>query len=219
MARKRRTGIYLTAGQILANPDYVQVLCDEIGLNLVVLSFSGELSQDVLDCSPFDGVPLSDACLHSLLIRHLDGDPVDPLEFDQVRASVGPSVHAGGDEQTFCRALDALRAAGVEVWMGASSWTHRRLMFCPSNEEVNAWYAALYTHLATQYDVDGLDVTHARYPMGSFPRGLFSCTCDACAAEAEARGFAQGGNRRWIALDVFELSRRPAWAEQNVLLA
>jgi len=38
-------------------------------------------------------------------------------------------------------------------------------------------------------------------------------------ADAEARGFAQGGNRRWIALDLFELSRRPAWAEQNVLLA
>ena len=65
-------------------------------------------------------------------------------------------------------------------------------MFCPSNEGVNGWFAALYTHLATQYEVDGLDITHARYPMGTFPRGLFSCTCDACTAEAAARGFDMG---------------------------
>lgn len=192
MSRKQRTGIYLTAPQILANPDYVTVLRDEIGLNLAIIGFSGELPQDVLDHSPFDGVPLSDACLHSLLIRHLDGDPVDPLEFDQVRGSVGPSVGARGDEQALRRALDMLGQAGVEVWMGAGSWTGRRLMYCPSHEGVNRWYEALYTHLATQYGADGLDITHARYPMGSFPRGLFSCTCDACAAEATARGLDMG---------------------------
>ena len=189
MEKKRRVGIYLTVPVVLEHPDYVALLRDEIGLNLAIIGFSGELPQKVLDRSPFDGVPLSDACLHTLVNRHLDGGVVDPLEFDQVRASVGPGVRAGGDERALQQSIEILRRAGVEVWMCGNSWTGRRLMFCPGNEGVNDWYEALYLHMATHYDVDGLDITHARYPMGSFPRGLFSCVCDACSREAAELGY------------------------------
>ena len=187
--KKPRTGIYLSARQVLDNPDYVPVLRDRIGLTLAIVSFSGELPAAVRQHSPFDGVPLSDACLHSLVNRHLDGSPVDPLEFDAVRRSVGPDVSAAGDDAQFRQAIDRLRQAGVEIWICAGSWTGRRLMFCPSHAGVNDWFAAYYTFLATAYGVDGVDVTHARYPMGSFPRGLFSCTCDRCAAAAARKGY------------------------------
>jgi hypothetical protein len=43
--------------------------------------------------------------------------------------------------------------------------------------------------LATQYELDALDITHFRYPMGSFPLGLFGCTCSACAATAGEMGY------------------------------
>jgi len=39
----------------------------------------------VLAESPYDRVPLSDECLHSIVAKYMDGEPVDPLEFDQVR--------------------------------------------------------------------------------------------------------------------------------------
>ena len=189
MEKPERTGVYLTTRQVLDHPDYVRMLCDRIGLNLAIISFDGGLDPGTVARSPFDGVPLSDECLHGVVARHLDGGPVDPLEFDWVRHSVGPAVRAGGDDETFRAALDRLRQSGVEIWICAGCWTERRLMFCPSNPGVQDWFAALYVDLATRYGVQGLDITHARYPMGSFPRGLCACTCGHCAQTAAAMGY------------------------------
>ena len=49
------TGIYLTTDEVLKYPDYVERLRDEIGLNTVVLSFTGQLSEEVLALSPYGG--------------------------------------------------------------------------------------------------------------------------------------------------------------------
>ena len=37
MEKKRRVGVYLAASVVSNNPDYVEVLRDEIGLNLAVV--------------------------------------------------------------------------------------------------------------------------------------------------------------------------------------
>ena len=47
------TGIYLTTDVVLKYPDYVTRLRDEIGLNTVVLDFSGELPEEVLALTPY----------------------------------------------------------------------------------------------------------------------------------------------------------------------
>ena len=183
------TGIYLTTKLIMDNLDYIKVLRDDIGLNLAIIGFSGQLPQVVNEKSPYDGVPLSDDCLHRLVARHMDGGLVDPLEFDRVRASIGPSVTVGGDDAMFRKCIDTAHQAGCDVWICGGSWTLRRLMFCPSNTLTNDWYESVYCHLASHYGVQGLDITHARFPMGSFPRGLFACTCDACENEANNMGY------------------------------
>lgn len=189
MGKRQRTGIYLRPEVIVRNPGYIEALQEKLGLNLVIIFFAGALPESVLAKSPFDGVPLSDACLEGLLIKHLDGEAVDPLEFENARACVGPSVRAKADETAVASAIDTLREAGVEIWMCGGCYTERRLMYCPSHPAVNDWYEAVFVHSVTAYDVDGLDVTHARYPMGSFPRGLFSCTCDHCRTRARALGY------------------------------
>ena len=74
-------------------------------------------------------------------------------------------------------AIAQLRRDGVDVWMCVGGWTGRNLMFCLSKAAVNEWLEALYVHVATSYDIEALDLTHARYPLCSFPRGLFSCFC------------------------------------------
>ena len=186
---KKRTGIYLSAPVVLKNPEYVRVLSAEIGLNLVVLSYTGEPSHQTLACSPFDEVPLSDSCLHALLSRHLDGGVLDPEEFDLARKSVGPAVGASGNDRDLHQALEILRQAGMEIWLCMGSWTGSSLMYCPSKAAVNDWFEALYVECATRYDVDGLDLTHARFPKCSVPRGLFACSCDDCAREASALGY------------------------------
>jgi hypothetical protein len=185
----RRVGIYLTAEIILRNPDYVNALRDRLGLNLVIIGFSGQLSKAMLAMSPFDGVPLSDACLHSLVGTHLDGQPVDTTEFELVRRSVGPSVRTGGDDAGFREAIQRVHDVGLEVWIGGGSWTERRLMLCPSQEPVNRWYEALNIYWATQYGIEGVNITHARYPMGSFPRGIGSCVCQECTRTAAEMGY------------------------------
>ncbi len=189
MAKRQRTGIYLRPEVIVRNPGYIEALQEKLGLNLVIIFFAGALPDSVLAKSPFDGVPLSDACLEGLLIKHLDGGVVDPLEFDNARSCVGPAVKATAEGTAVRSAVDALRKAGVEIWMCGGCYTERRLMYCPSNPAVNDWLEAVHVHSATAYDVDGLDVTHARYPMGSFPRGLFSCTCDHCRTRARELGY------------------------------
>ena len=189
MTRKPRTGIYLTSKIILSNPDYVKALRDKVGLNLVILGFSGELPDDVLKASPYDGTPPSDACLAGLVARHFDGKPVDQTELAQVRSSGGPSAGRGGSNADFRRAVQIAREAGCEIWICGGSWTLSSLMFCPSNKAVRDWYQTLYSYWSTTCGVDGIDITHARYPMASIPRGLGVCACDTCAARAGDLGY------------------------------
>ncbi len=221
MTHRRRVGVYLTTEAVLANPDYAALLRDRIGLNLAILSYSGAVSPSVARLSPFDGVPLSDACLRDVVIRHVDGESVDPREFDWVRQSCGPAVRVGGQDGPFEAALAILKGAGLEVWLCAGAWTERRLMFCPSHPGVNQWFEALYVDLAQRYGADGLDITHARYPMGSFARGLFACTCDRCAADARSRGYDHAAMVRSLAdaatrLAQTDLSRLAVVADRGI---
>ena len=183
------TGIYLTTDQVLKYPDYVTRLRDEIGLNTVVLDFSGELPQEVLALSPYASAPPTEEQLDELVLRHFDGRPVDPREYAQARALCGPGVSARGDDAAFRRAVAQLKNADLAVWTYGGAWTIRRLMFCPSRADVQDWLEAVCVYWATQYDLDALDITHFRYPMGSFPLGLFGCTCSSCQSAASDLGY------------------------------
>ena len=183
------TGIYLTAEEILEHPDYVTRLRDEIGLNAVVMGFTGELPDEVLAISPYNGKRPTEHELSQLVIRHFDGRSVDPREYRQAQALCGPGVSAGGDDAHFRKAVSQLKDAGLQVWGGGGAWTIRRLMFCPSQPEIQEWMEAVCVHWASQYGVDALDITHFRYPMGSFPLGLFGCTCDSCRSAAVDLGY------------------------------
>ena len=189
MDKKKRTGVYLSAQLVLDNPDYVEVLRDQIGLNLAIMGFSGTLPEEVLARSPFDAVPVSDECVAALYSRHLDGTPLQPEQEPSPRSMVGPAIHAGGDDDAYRKAIDLLRRAGLEVWMGFGSWTGSNMMFCPSKKPIDDWFEALYTYGASSHGVDGIDLTHARFPKCSLPRGLFACTCADCADEASAMGY------------------------------
>ncbi|MDE2742296.1 MAG: hypothetical protein OXI58_11965 [Gemmatimonadota bacterium] len=186
------TGIYLTTGEVLNYPDYVERLRDEIGLNTVVLSFTGQLSEKVLALSPYRGRTPTEEELGKLVIRHFDGQPIDPREYPQAQALCGPGVAAQGDDEAFRRAVGQLKEAGLNVWTYGGAWTIRRLMFCPSRQDVQDWIEAVCVYWVTQYDLDALDITHFRYPMGSFPLGLFGCTCSSCTAAAQELGYDMG---------------------------
>lgn len=183
------TGLYLTTDVVLKYPDYIERLRDEIGLNTAVLSFTGEMSEEVLALSPYGGRTPTDEELDELVLRHFDGRPVDPREYEQAKKQCGPGVSASGDDEMFRKAVGQLKDAGLQVWTYGGAWTIRRLMFCPSRADVQDWMEAACVYWATQYDLDALDITHFRYPMGSFPLGLFGCTCSSCATAADEMGY------------------------------
>ncbi len=183
------TGIYLTTNVVLEHPDYVTRLRDEIGLNTVVLGFTGEMSDEVMKLSPYGGKTPTDDQVVELILRHFDGRPVDPREYEQAQALCGPGVSAKGDDATFRKAVEQLRGAGLNVWTYGGAWTIRRLMFCPARPDTRDWLEAACVHWATEYELDALNITHFRYPMGSFPLGLFGCTCSHCRAEAGNLGY------------------------------
>ncbi len=183
------TGIYLTTDQVLNYPDYPQRLRDEIGLNTVVLSYGGQLPDQLLALSPYKGRTPDDKELAQLILRHFDGRPVDPQEYPQAQALCGPGVSAQGDEGKFIDAVEQLKKLDLKVWTYGGAWTIRRLMFCPSRADVQDWMEAVCVHWASQYGLDALDITHFRYPMGSFPLGLFGCTCSSCNQAAAEMGY------------------------------
>jgi hypothetical protein len=188
---QQTVGLYLDTATILNNPGYLEALQEQLGLNLVILGFSGQLPQHVLDLSPYDSLPPTDTGLQQLLARHIDGRP-SATSLESVRQTAGPHMHLGGSDAQLRQAIEQIQRLGIRVWLLGGGWTANDfdvVMFCPSKERINRWYEAVYTHMATQYGVDGVDITHARFPMTSFPRGMFLCTCEDCAAAADSLGF------------------------------
>jgi hypothetical protein len=183
------TGIYLTTNIVEEHPDYIRRMRDEIGLNTVVLGFTGEMPDEVMRLSPFGGKVPTDEELEKMILRHFDGRPVDPREYEQARNLCGPGVSAKGDDVAFKRVVDQLKAEGLDVWTYGGAWTIRRLMFCPSQAATQDWLEAACIHWATDYGLAALDITHFRYPMGSFPLGLFGCTCSSCKSAASDFGY------------------------------
>jgi hypothetical protein len=174
MSKKPRVGLYLSPSTIVNNPGYLEALREKIGLNWVIISFNGELPPEVLAASPFGGTPTPER-ISSLLAHHLDGKP-STTKLDSALKGVGPHVGADHNEAQLRQSIDMAHAAGLDVWLLAGMYTANDfdvLMYSPYLEQNNHWYETLYTHMATAYEIEGVDVTHARYPMTSYPRGLF----------------------------------------------
>jgi hypothetical protein len=191
MAKSARVGLYLDPEIIVRNPGYLEALRDGIGLNWIILTFNGELPPEVLAHSPYDNIPPSPERVRELIAHHLDGTPCTD-DLGVALRSVGPHVSTSTPEKDadMRRAIEMCHAAGLDVWFMAGMYTaHESLMFCPSNPENHAWYEAYYTHLATAYGVEGIDITHARYPKTSLPGGIFLCGCRHCTQAASELGF------------------------------
>jgi hypothetical protein len=174
MSKKPRVGLYLSSQIIVDNPGYLEALREKIGLDWVIIWFDGELPPEVLAASPLGSAPTPER-VRSLLAQHLDGQP-STTKLDSALRSVGPHLDAAQNEAQLRQAIAMSHAAGLEVWFCAGMYTandYDVLMYSPYLEENNQWYEAWYKHMATAYGVQGLDITHARYPMTSYPRGLF----------------------------------------------
>jgi hypothetical protein len=201
MPKAARVGLYLDPAIIVRNPGYLEALRDGIGLQWVILTFQGELPPEVLAHSPYDSVPPSPARVQQLIAYHLDGTPCTD-DLDVALRAVGPHVPTSDAQKDaeMRRAIDMCQTAGLDVWFMAGMYTaYESLMFCPGNRENHGWYEAFYTHLATGYGVQGIDITHARYPKTSLPRAILMCGCVHCTTTASELGYNMAQMRADIA--------------------
>ncbi|MBB29289.1 MAG: hypothetical protein CME25_10370 [Gemmatimonadetes bacterium] len=210
------TGLYLSPNMILKNPAYLETLKREIGLNLALINFTGELSDEVMKANPFDGSPPSDARIRSLLSHHIDGE-LCTQKLDSARSSIGPHVSPVFDEDGLREAIRQVHNLEIKVWLVGGGWTSSDfdvLMYCPGKDAVNTWYETLYVHMAKSYGVDGVDITHARYPMTSYPRGLFLCSCEDCAIAAGDLGYDMSS----MVSDIHHSAQRLRTLDKDLLL-
>ncbi len=191
MERKKRVGLYLDPKTVLHNPGYLEALQKAVGLNLIILSYTGQMSQDVLALNPFDGFPPSDERIRSLITRDIYGRII-ATSLEPAQSSLGPHMGRHGDDAELEQAIQEVHSKGIEVWLLGGGWQgsdYKLLGYCPSKEQNNRWYEAVYSHMAKSYGADGLDITHARYAMTSEPAGLWTCACDDCARTAAEMGY------------------------------
>lgn len=191
MAQRARVGLYLDPDIIVRNPGYLEALRDGIGLNWVILTFNGELPPEVLAHSPYDSVPPSPERVRELIAYDIEGRPCTD-DLSVALRGVGPHVSRSDAQKDadMRRAIEMCHAAGLDVWFMAGMYTaSESFMFCPSNPANVPWYEAYYTHLATAYGVEGIDITHARYPKTGLARSVFLCACKHCTRAAAELGY------------------------------
>jgi hypothetical protein len=194
MERKKRVGLYLDPKTVLRNPGYLEALQKAVGLNLIILSYTGQLSQDVLALNPFDGAPPSDQRIRALITRDIYGRVI-ATSLEPAQISLGPHMGRHGDDKELSAAMQEIHSKGIEVWLLGGGWQgsdYKLLGYCPSKEENNRWYEAVFAYMARSYGAEGVDVTHARYAMTSEPAGLWACACPDCAHTAGELGYDMG---------------------------
>ena len=115
MSKSARVGLYLDPEIIVRNPGYLEALAEKIGLNWVILTFTGELPPEVLAYSPFDSVPPSPERVRQLLAYHIDGQPCTD-DLDVALKSVGPHVSASNAQKDadMRKAIEMCHAAGLD---------------------------------------------------------------------------------------------------------
>jgi len=184
-------GVYASPEPILEDPEFLPALKDK-GVNLVILGGAFKLSDQVLA-----------------------ENPMPP----EVRNRMGPGLSLTEDDSAVRRAIDAAHREGFSVWLSAFAWwggaenapelmvrhisgrplsdfapapfsnESKTLVYCPNDERTNRWFALAYTDAVLRYDVEGIDLTHARYSHPAFVENLFGCACDRCAQAARSWGY------------------------------
>jgi hypothetical protein len=210
--RHNVVGLYGDPAAVVADPRYLDVARDEIGLNRIIFGGSFNLSPEVRTLNPF---------------------PKD-------KALLAPGLNLTDDDTTLRRAIDEARKRDIQVWVLTSAYwagaehapalmardlTGRRMdefprlpyaheqathTFCPNNEQVNAWFEAALVDIATRYDIQGYALTHFRFCHPAFFQQMLACGCPACEKAAAELGYDFPHMKAAVLEAVAALQRLPA---------
>lgn len=183
---------YCFAEQIAEYPDFLPRLKEMAGLDTIIVAGAFKPSDEVLAANPIPG---------------------------QQPRTVRQGIAITEDDATLRKAVEIAHRHDIAVWLLISGWwggaerapdlmmrhldggpisrfaparyasESDTLTFCPNRAILNEWFARLYVDLVRRYDVQGIDLTHARYSHPAFIESLFGCGCEHCARTAAELGY------------------------------
>lgn len=199
------TGLYLGSSIVVDDPEYLDVLREDVGLNLIIMGGPYKLSEEVRA-----------------------KNPLPPGAGNR-----GPGLSWTEDDSILRKAIDIAHSRDIDVWLGADGWHGgyrdfpdlciedvygrpitempelRYVMewglvpLCPSDERINDWFRAAYSEVMRIYPVEGMDLSHVRYTSPGFFHNLFGCACPRCAEKARQLGY-DFGEMRAAVLDLLK---------------
>ncbi|RKY65047.1 MAG: hypothetical protein DRP99_00930 [Candidatus Latescibacterota bacterium] len=195
-------GLYLGSGIVVEDPEYLDVLREDVGLNLIIMGGPYKLSEEVRARNPLPGdrapgISLTD---DDTVLRRA----IDIAHSKDIDVWLGADGWHGGyrDFPDLCiKDLKGRPITEVPEVKYAMEWG--LVPLCPSDERINDWFKAAYSELVRVYPVEGIDLSHMRYTSPSFFHNLFGCGCPRCARKAEQLGYNFEGMREAL-LDLME---------------
>lgn len=193
---------------IAEHPERLRALQEATGLDTLIpeshLYHTSGFSPppEIVASSPFEGWRTRQEL--DVYLRYHSAPPVYP---------VLPGLLAGASDGPLLKLLAEAHSLGMEVWGHMGLWcyggelfpeyamrdiegrpTNERYFrigagFCPSKTRLNNWIKACLIDVTKRYDLDGLQLDHARYPHPANFQSLIGCGCTDCANEASRLGY------------------------------
>jgi len=194
--------------RVVVEPEVLRSLQESMGLNTLIpeshlYHTSGfRASPELLALSPLEDWRSRKEM--SVYLRYHSGSPVFP---------VLPGVLGGVPDDALLKLLAEAHRLGMDVWGHLGLWCyggelfpeyamrdiegnppkeqyfHIGAGFCPSKARLNNWIKACLVEVTRRYEIDGLQLDHARYPHPANLQSLFGCGCPDCVSEAAKLGY------------------------------
>ncbi|MEM2906325.1 MAG: hypothetical protein QW057_01820 [Candidatus Bathyarchaeia archaeon] len=197
-----------TPEETAEHPEVLRMLQESMGLNTLIpesriCHTSGfKATLDLVALSPFEGWREREEM--KVYLRYHSGPPAFP---------VLPGVLGGFSDDALLKLLAEAHRLGMEVWGHLGLWCYGAELFpeyamrdiegrapeeryyrvgagfCPSKAKLNSWIKTCLVDVSRRYEIDGLQLDHARYPHPANFQSLLGCGCPDCVAEASKLGY------------------------------
>ena len=181
-------GVYGSFQELVNEPKYIDALQKELGVNLFIASHPIKMPKEVLDLNPMKGknvwVGLSHTEDDSLIHKGVEEAHRRGMDIWLYYSG----MHYGQHAPELC-ATDLNGTLLTDLPKIPYALCQGLIALCFWNPSVRAWNEAVYALGASNYDVDGVYVTHFRYANPSFFTNLFACGCEHCQRAAGDLGY------------------------------
>ena len=185
-------GLYAGPDAIAADPQYLDVLQDEIGLNRIILGGYVDLPPEVRAQNPCQGTKGNLGV--TLATEEKDDVPLRRAMEEahardiQVWGCFG-GYHGGAQHTPDLMSVDLSGRPMDEFAPYPFALEQKHQVYCPCNERVNAWLETVFAQVAMGYDYDGYALTHVRHSHPAFVQQMLACGCAVCQERASDLGY------------------------------